>query len=131
MKKFRKVMAAVLVMGMLLTTSCGQTKERFMFGTGGTAGTYYSYGGVLSQYMKNYAGIKVTAVSTGASKVNLQSIQDGDFQLGFTQSDVMTYAWEGSRRRMAAKQATTLFSIIFFLFIIFLISKSYFFVNIL
>ena len=47
--------------------------------------------------MKNYAGIKVTAVSTGASKVNLQSIQDGDFQLGFTQSDVMTYAWEGSR----------------------------------
>ena len=45
-----------------------------MFGTGGTAGTYYSYGGVLSQYMKNYAGIKVTAVSTGASKVNLQSI---------------------------------------------------------
>lgn len=68
-----------------------------MFGTGGTAGTYYSYGGVLAQYMKNYANVRVTAVSTGGSKVNIQSIQDGDFQLGFTQSDVMTYGWDGVR----------------------------------
>jgi TRAP transporter TAXI family solute receptor len=68
-----------------------------MFGTGGTAGTYYAYGGVLAQYMKNYAGVRVTAVSTGGSKVNIQSIQDGDFQLGFSQSDVLTYAWEGIR----------------------------------
>src|SRR3712207_2858562 len=47
--------------------------------------------------MKNYAGVRVTAVSTGGSKVNIQSVQDKDFQLGFTQSDVMTYAWDGTR----------------------------------
>ena len=68
-----------------------------MFGTGGTAGTYYAYGGIIAQYMTNYADCKVTAVSTGGSKANIQSIQDGDFQLGFTQSDVMAYAWEGTR----------------------------------
>jgi len=68
-----------------------------MFGTGGTAGTYYAYGGVIAQYMRNYADVRVTAVSTGGSKVNIQSIQDGDFQLGFTQSDVMSYAWNGTR----------------------------------
>ena len=39
----------------------------------------------------------MTAVSTGASKVNIQSIEDGDFQLGFTQSDVMAYAWDGTK----------------------------------
>ena len=78
-------------------TGCTQYKERMMFGTGGTAGTYYSYGGVLAQYMKNYANVRVTAVSTGGSKVNIQSIQDGDFQLGFTQSDVMSYGWDGTR----------------------------------
>lgn len=68
-----------------------------MFGTGGTSGTYYSYGGIIAQYMKNYADVKAVAVSTGGSKVNIQSIHDGDFQLAFTQSDVMTYAWEGTR----------------------------------
>lgn len=29
--------------------------------------------------------------------MNIQSIQDGDFQLGFTQSDVMSYGWDGTR----------------------------------
>lgn len=82
---------------MICALISGCSANRMMFGTGGTAGTYYSYGGVIAQYMTEYAGVKVTAVSTGASKANLQSIQDGDFQLGFTQTDVMAYAWNGTR----------------------------------
>ncbi|MCR5715274.1 MAG: TAXI family TRAP transporter solute-binding subunit [Lachnospiraceae bacterium] len=91
-----KTCIALLLVLMLTMTGCGSA-TRMMFGTGGTSGTYYAYGGVLAQYMHNYADIKVTAVSTGGSKVNIQSIQDGDFQLGFTQSDVMSYAWAGAR----------------------------------
>ncbi|MDO4490876.1 MAG: TAXI family TRAP transporter solute-binding subunit [Lachnospiraceae bacterium] len=98
MRKTRRiaaVLASVLLTGSLLT-GCG-SRERMMFGTGGTAGTYYAYGGIIGQYIHNYADVKVTAVSTGGSKVNIQSVQDGDFQLGFTQSDVMAYAWEGTK----------------------------------
>ncbi|HCW23879.1 MAG TPA: C4-dicarboxylate ABC transporter substrate-binding protein [Lachnospiraceae bacterium] len=89
------VLVALLPVLAILLSGCGQT--RMMFGTGGTAGTYYAYGGVLAQYMTNYSDGKVTAVSSGGSKVNIQSIQDGDFQLGFTQSDVMAYAWDGTK----------------------------------
>ena len=81
-----------LVLAVSLLSGCGQGKTRLTFGTGGTAGTYYSYGGVLAQYITNNTDTKVTAVSTGGSKANLQSVQDGDFQLGFVQSDVMAYA---------------------------------------
>ena len=98
MKKRTKKMAAVvllLVMAMTTLTGCG--RDRLMFGTGGTAGTYYAYGGVIAQYMTNYSGVKVTAVSTGGSTVNIQSMQDGDYQMGFAQTDVMTYAWNGSK----------------------------------
>ena len=80
----------------LCLTGCDRG-ERLMFGTGGTAGTYYAYGGILSQYMTKHSDTKVTAVSTGGSKVNIQSIQDGDYQLGFAQSDVLAYAWEGTK----------------------------------
>lgn len=99
MKKVRFLAALAAALGLVAAclTGCGQGTSRMMFGTGGTAGTYYSYGGVIAQYMTNYAGVKVTAVSTGASKVNIQSIEDGDFQLGFTQSDVMAYAWDGTK----------------------------------
>ncbi len=83
-----------LSMSIFILTGCS-SKNRMMFGTGGTAGTYYAYGGVIAQYLTKFADSKVTAVSTGGSKVNIQSIQDGDFQLGFTQSDVMAYAWDG------------------------------------
>ena len=98
MKRRVYICKMMLVLGLTLglCSGCG-SKERLMFGTGGTAGTYYSFGGVISQYITNYGGVKVTAVSTGGSKVNVQSIQDGDFQLGFVQSDVMAYAWDGTK----------------------------------
>lgn len=99
MRRIRKIATALLVGCMMLgvLTGCTPSSGRMMFGTGGTAGTYYSYGGVLAQYMSQYANVKAVAVSTGGSKVNIQSIQDGDFQLGFTQSDVMTYGWDGTK----------------------------------
>lgn len=98
--KRKRLVSSLLVMILVLAiglTGCGQSSSRMMFGTGGTAGTYYAYGGILAQYMKTYADVHVTAVSTGGSKVNIQSIQDGDFQLGFAQTDILTYAWEGTR----------------------------------
>ncbi len=70
---------------------------KMTMGTGGTAGTYYAFGGILGQYMKNKGGVDVTVVSTDGSKANIQGIDIGDYQLGTVQSDVMAYAWEGSK----------------------------------
>lgn len=97
MRKKTGILSALVLSVLCMATLTGCGGERMMFGTGGTAGTYYAYGGVVAQYMTNYAGAKVTAVSTGGSKANIQTIQDGDFQLGFTQSDVMAYAWNGEK----------------------------------
>ena len=97
MNKNKKLVAALLICVFMVTALTGCGKERMMFGTGGTAGTYYAYGGIIAQYMTNYAGVKVTAVSTGGSTVNIQSMQDGDYQMGFAQTDVMTYAWDGTK----------------------------------
>lgn len=96
MKKIISLMlAAMMAVGLVACGNASATK--MSMGTGGTAGTYYGYGGVLSQYMKNKAGIDVTVVSTDGSKANIQGIAAGDYQLGTVQSDVMAYAWDGSR----------------------------------
>lgn len=97
MKLFKRICAVLITAAVALTASGCGGQTRMMFGTGGTAGTYYSYGGVIAQYMSTYSDAKVTAVSTGGSKVNIQSIQDADFQLGFAQSDVLAYAWNGTK----------------------------------
>lgn len=96
----KKIVSLVLALTLALTlAACGGSgsASKMTMGTGGTAGTYYAFGGVLGQYIKNSAGIDVTAVSTDGSKANIQSIASGDYQLGLVQSDVMSYAWEGSR----------------------------------
>ncbi len=88
--------ALCLIMALSLV-ACGGASTKMTMGTGGTAGTYYGYGGVLGQYIKNHAGIDVTVVSTDGSKANIQGIAAGDYQLGTVQSDVMAYAWDGTR----------------------------------
>lgn len=94
----KKIISIVLATAMLLAlVACGSTGTNMTMGTGGTAGTYYGYGGVLGQYIKNNAQIGVTVVSTDGSKANIQGIQAGNYQLGTVQSDVMAYAWEGTR----------------------------------
>ncbi len=97
MKKMMQKPVCCVLLVLLVFTLFGCGEGRLMMGTGGTSGTYYTFGGVLARYMKEYTGYSVTAVSTAASKANIQSIGDGDFQIGFTQSDVMNYAWDGSR----------------------------------
>ena len=97
--KMKKVLSVVLVLVLALAlTACGSSSaSKMTMGTGGTSGTYYAFGGVLGQYIKNNAGIDVTVVSTDGSKANIESIDAGDYQLATVQSDVMAYAWSGTR----------------------------------
>ena len=95
----KKILSVALILALVLSlAACGGSgASKMTMGTGGTTGTYYGYGGVLGQYIKNNAGIDVTVVSTDGSKANIQGIAAGDYQLGTVQSDVMAYAWEGTR----------------------------------
>ncbi|MBE5866081.1 MAG: TAXI family TRAP transporter solute-binding subunit [Lachnospiraceae bacterium] len=96
----KKIVSVVLMMALALSlVACGggASAAKMTMGTGGTSGTYYGYGGVLGQYIKNKAGTEVVVVSTDGSKANIQGIAAGDYQLGTVQSDVMAYAWEGTR----------------------------------
>ena len=95
----KKLISIVLVLTLALTlAACGSpSAAKMTMGTGSTSGTYYAFGGVLGQYIKNHADIDVTAVSTDGSKANIEFIDAGDCQLGTVQSDVMAYAWAGTR----------------------------------
>ncbi len=60
-RKAGRIVGLVLTLALAvsLLSGCGQSKERLTFGTGGTAGTYYSYGGVLAQYITNNTNVMV------------------------------------------------------------------------
>lgn len=93
----KKLLAILMVAAMLISlVACGGTST-FTMGTGGTQGTYYGYGGILGNQIKTSAGITVNVVSTDGSKANIIGVDAGNYQLGTVQSDVMSYAWAGTR----------------------------------
>jgi len=93
----KKIFSILIVLAFVFSLAgCGGSTTMTM-GTGSPTGTYYAYGGIVGQYITNNTGINVNAVSTGGSKDNIQGIDVGDYQLGTVQSDVMHYAWNGTR----------------------------------
>ena len=64
-------------------------------GTGDTTGSYYAFGNLLAAHMGDAAGKTVDVVSTDGSAENIKGINDGLYQLGMAQADVMSYAWDG------------------------------------
>ena len=94
----KKTLSIILALCLVLALGVTAFADSLTFTTGGEAGTYYGFGSVLAQYVTNNAdGIDVTAVTSGGSQANIEDL-DADFaQLGFSQSDVMSYAFAGSR----------------------------------
>lgn len=66
-------------------------------GTGDHDGSYYTFGTLLSGYMSEASDINVDVISTEGSVANINGINEGIYQLGLAQADVMSYAWDGIR----------------------------------
>ena len=66
------------------------------FTTGGDTGTYYALGSIIAGKVSETTSTSVTAIASGGSKANIEALEMGDAQLGFTQYDVMMYAYEGT-----------------------------------
>lgn len=64
------------------------------FVSGGESGTYYALATLMAQHA-NKAGLNITAVASGGSQANVNELEDGTAQIGFCQSDVEAYAYEG------------------------------------
>lgn len=100
-KLFALLLALCLVFALC---ACGNSAapaasndKSLTMGTGGPAGTYYAFGGVLGGYITQNTDLSVNVVTSGGSAANITGIvTDKTFDLATVQSDVMTYAYNGT-----------------------------------
>jgi hypothetical protein len=99
-------LAGALAMG----AATAQDIKFFRIGTGGTAGTYYPVGGLIANAISNppgsrpcndggscgVPGLVATAVASNGSVANINGIQGGSLESGFSQSDVAYWAYTGT-----------------------------------
>ena len=89
----KRILALVLVLALSMT-ACAAMAE-LTFTTGNSSGTYYAFGNVLAQYITNNSDVTVTAVAGNGSADNIDKLEMEVAQLGFVQSDVANYAYNG------------------------------------
>ena len=94
MKRILTALFAILMVFSLVACSKGGTT--MTMGTGGQQGTYFSFGSTLGTTIQEKTGINVSVVSTDGSKANIEGIKEDLYQLATVQSDVMSYAWNGT-----------------------------------
>ena len=92
------LITAAAILSLVLMIGCQKSNNlNYIFATGGTSGTYYSFGGsIASIWNANIEGMNVTAQSTGASAENLRLLNRHEADLAFVQNDVMDYAYNGT-----------------------------------
>ena len=92
-KIIKKTLA--LVIALILVFSCASAMAELTFTTGGSAGTYYAFGGVLAQYISENSDVAISAVTGEGSAANIDMLDMHFAQLGLVQSDVAYYAYNG------------------------------------
>ncbi len=86
-----------ILLALVMTIACASAMAELTFTTGGTSGTYYAFGSVLAQYVSNNSDVEITAIAGNGSAANIDDLDMGLEQLGFVQSDVAYYAYNGIR----------------------------------
>ena len=91
------------------------TKDyKMSMATGGTAGTYYPFGGAMAGLWGKYLkGVTVTAEATGASVENIRLLGNKQVELALIQNDIADYAYNGTEM---FKEKTTNFQAVAMLY---------------
>jgi TRAP transporter TAXI family solute receptor len=94
MKRFTTALVAGIAAFGLATALAQDKKVRLSISTGGTGGVYYPLGGGLAAMLSKYVpGVEATAEVTAGSIANLQLIDAGKSEIGFTMADA---AWDAA-----------------------------------
>lgn len=94
-----KRLVIILACAVFLATAFGwaqAAEEKLVLATGGTAGTYYPFGGSMAKiWNTKIPGMNVTAQSTGASGENVRLVNKKEAELALVQSDTLDFAYKG------------------------------------
>ena len=83
--------------GAASTPAASGGKTDITLATGSTSANYYAIGGVMSTVLNDKLSLStITVTSTGASKANVQLLQDGEANMCIVQNDVASYAYTGT-----------------------------------
>jgi TRAP transporter TAXI family solute receptor len=84
----------VAIFFLLVAVASVQAADNLVLATGGTAGTYYPFGGAMAKiWNSKIKDMNVTAQTSGASGENVRLINKKEVELALVQSDTLDFAF--------------------------------------
>ena len=120
MRRLHTLAAIALSTSLTLTATAPvqAAEQRFItIGTGGVTGVYYPTGGSICRLVnkgRKQHGIRCSVESTGGSVYNLNTIRQGELDMGVAQSDWQYHAYNGTSKfadKGANKDLRAVFSV--------------------
>jgi len=93
-KVFGACVAVLFLMGAVATVYAA---DNLVLATGGTAGTYYPFGGAMAKiWNSKIKDMNVTAQTSGASAENVRLVNKKEVELALVQSDTLDFAFNAT-----------------------------------
>lgn len=94
----RHILSVLLSVTLVAASATASAQTFFRINTGGTAGTYYPIGGLIANAISQPAvpNLVATAVASNGSVANINAIQGGGAESGFSQADAAYWAHTGT-----------------------------------
>jgi len=87
----------VTVLFLMGAVASGYAADNLVLATGGTAGTYYPFGGALAKiWNSKIKDMNVTAQTSGASAENVRLVNKKEVELALVQSDTLDFAFNAT-----------------------------------
>ena len=101
MKKLKSALLGAGIATLFTAAAPVQAQEFITIGTGGVTGVYYPTGGSICRLVnasRKDHGIRCSVESTGGSIYNINTIREGDLDMGVAQSDWQYHAYNGTSK---------------------------------
>lgn len=114
MKRLISICAAVLFVIGAGAAGAAAENVNLILATGGTAGTYYPFGGAMAKiWNSKIPGMNAVAQTTGASGENIRLINKKEVELALVQSDTLDQAWNATEAFKEPLQAMNAIAVLY------------------
>ena len=90
------VLALAAAAALVASVAPASAQQTFRIGTGGLSGTYYPIGGLIASAVSQPGRVVVSVQASNGSVANVNAIAGGAIESGFSQSDIATWAQQGT-----------------------------------
>lgn len=96
-KKLLMILLILLIAGFSFACRSKEDSKKHVMGSSGIGGSIYPLLSTIAGVMMEHTNSEIIVQASGGGTENLRLMKNGDYKFGFTEANVMVYAYQGTK----------------------------------